>query len=228
LVVLMSRWGGPENLGVLEKIIARLGEANAVESGSVVWLDLRWYPLELLSYSGGVAAVSARNYAYLNALFLTNVPPRISGMEVKPAIMHVVSAMRSIELDALFKRVPGHERQFVPLSEYLFKAVQPVVEDLLFLGGQYDQHFDRFELLQALTFADLKKRQNGRVWGPIGRFAWKHARGTQSPFSELVEEAKSQGDSWGPIRAGMFGGSSARFLEVAGEFLAFMETLSFF
>lgn len=112
-----------------------------------------------------------------------------------------------------FKLLPGHERQYTPQSEYLFTRVQPFVEDVLFLGNRYEDLFDRFEILYALTNADY----NDDYWGHPGRFAWKYRSGggTDDPFSMLVEEAKREGQDWPPLRVGLFNGSLDRFAEVA-------------
>jgi hypothetical protein len=44
-----------------------------------------------------------------------------------------------------FKALPGHERQFVPRSEFLHKEIQPLLDDMIFLGSAYDDLFDRSE-----------------------------------------------------------------------------------
>jgi hypothetical protein len=68
-------------------------------------------------------------------------------------------------------------------------------------------------------YADIENRA-GRVWGPVGRFGWKHRSrlGAQSPFTALRAEAASQRDNWPPIRGGLFGGEYARFEKIADRF----------
>lgn len=101
----------------------------------------------------------------------------------------------------LFKQLPGHERYYVPRSEYLFKSLQPAVEDLLFLGNSYEELFDRFEIFYALTYADINARKKpGYLWGPVGRFAWKGRHGlSRSPYDIVCEEAVQQGAAWAPF-----------------------------
>lgn len=129
-------------------------------------------------------------------------------------IQPVVEAM--IDLGQAWKAVPRQERNYAPESEYMFKCLRPVLDDLLFLGGGYEQLFDRYEILRALVFADL----TDSGWAPVGRFGWKHmGRGSDgSPFAGLLAEAEQQRDAWGPIRAGLFRGSYARFDQVAKKF----------
>ncbi len=173
ITILVARWAGPENQPMLERIAARMADNNESGSGKVVWLGLRWYPLTLLTYAGGI----------------------------------------------VFKKLPGHERNFAPESEYLFKALQPGIEDLLFLGNSYEDLFDRYEMLQALVYADLVNRASRGVWGPPGRFGWKHLRRfSRSPFDALVAEAEREGPNWLLLQTGLFAKSIDRFKEIAAAY----------
>jgi hypothetical protein len=110
------------------------------------------------------------------------------------------------------------QRKYVPRSEHLYKKLQPVIEDQLFLGQSYDSLFDQFEMLLALAFSDIRDEDpSAHVWGPPGRFAWKErGRFADDPvYSNFVKTAKEQGERWGPIQAGFFKGSMKRFGEIA-------------
>jgi hypothetical protein len=115
------------------------------------------------------------------------------------------------ELHDYFKLIPSHERHTVPRSEYLFKTLQPQLEDLLLLGKQYERLFDLFEVLLALEYFTLK----GSGWGPMGRFAWKERRGRETPLADVVQQVKKEGNAWAPLRSGLFEGDPARVLAAA-------------
>jgi hypothetical protein len=173
-------------------------------------------------YVGGMAALAARNYSTLRTLFATPVRAddlrRMGGNE-QPLVLPAVKAISHI--GEQFKRLPGHERHYVPRSEYLFKLVQPSLEDALFLGRTYEPIFDRFEVLLALVFADFREpKPRGDVWGPPGRFAWKHTRPdhTRRGGIDMIEEAKLEGRSWPPLSVGLFGGNADRFIELANGY----------
>ncbi|WP_229172243.1 hypothetical protein, partial [Bradyrhizobium altum] len=69
-----------------------------------------------------------------------------------------------------------------------------------------------------LTFADLRAKRDGdHIWGPPGRFWWKHQR-AESPLAGLIEEAGAAGNAWPPLRAGFFRGDSRRFAEISGNY----------
>lgn len=219
IVALLARWGEESHLPLLEKVLSRLAENERAPSGLVLWLSLAWYPSLRLMYIAGIAALSARKYPTLNSVLTVAIRTgSSSGGRAAPIVVPVIDGMT--EIGDAFKWLPGHERNHTPRSEYLFKSLQPVLEDLFFLGRTYEALSDRFEIFLALVYADLDSEPGGLVGGPLGRFAWKHSsrsRG-QSPFSELVAEAEKQGSAWPPLAAGLFGGSIDRFREIATEF----------
>jgi hypothetical protein len=213
VVDLISRWAMPEHQPVLNQIIVRLAETASGLGGYQYWLDMRWYPLMRIMYSGGIAALSSGNYVSLSTLLTSTVAER-GRREPEPVVIPTVSHINGVDL---FKSLPGHERHFAPRSEYMFGSVQPQIEDLLFLGSSYEMLFDRFEVLYALVCADLRQKELGPLWGPPGRFGWKYIR-DGGPFDRLVSEAKAQVNSWAPLKAGLFSGSAERFVEIANEY----------
>lgn len=220
LTVLLAKWGVAEHQPALERIVSRLADGNEMAGGKTVWLGLRWYPLLLLMYGGGIAALSAHNYTSLATIFNTRVGDHVSGRGTQEAISATVSEILEVDRGEMFKKLPGYERNYVPRSEYLFKAVQPAIEDLLFLGRSYEELFDRFEIFYALTYADLENQKRHHLWGPPGRFAWKRRSLGRSgdPYGALVAEATSAGNAWPPLRSGFFGGSIERFQEIAQRY----------
>lgn len=65
MAVLMGRWCTAEQIPILEKMLRRLAESDKGSSGTVLWLNLGWYPTLYLMYAGGVAALSVDNYTTL-------------------------------------------------------------------------------------------------------------------------------------------------------------------
>lgn len=216
---LLGFWGEPWTESVLTLGPRRLLDRLQSVGGLKMWIALRWYPELLLLYNTGIAAVASGKYSNLREAMLVTVPEitRVHG-EGATLVRAVTAQMK--ELQDAFKFLPGHEKQYVPRSEYLFKLLQPQLDELLFLGSDYETHFDRFEILYALEHAyQLSEEYQGRYWGPVGRFGWKFGRGAHgSPYHMLVAEAEREGASWPPVRAGLFGGSIDRFKEVASKY----------
>ena len=221
MAVLMGRWCTAEQVPILEKMLRRLAESDKGSAGTVLWLNLGWYPTLYLMYAGGVAALSVNNYTTLARILTTPVHAEPhADSDLRPLAVPVIRELTKVVDN--FKWLPGHDRHYVARSEHLRTQQQPLIEDLLFLGRAYDEHFDRFEMFLALTYADAMDCD----WGPLGRFAWKHSSRTRgSPYVALMEEATKMGDNWPPVRAGLFRGSTQRFLDVAGRYKQLLDRL---
>ena len=226
LALLLARWANPDQRSILTRLAVRSAENIELTGGNTLWIGLRWYPVEYILYAAGIAAISAERYDNLSAMFEAPI-----SLAHEPDEQPLLWATERGFLDATradaFKRVPGHERHYAPRSEYMFKTMQPLLEDLLFLGRNYEPLFDRYEVLVALSCVDISfNRGSSRAWGPPGRFAWKANRGIgKDPLTRIVEEAQRAGQHWLPLTAGMFGGSLERFNKAANQYFEFVKQL---
>jgi hypothetical protein len=217
---LVAFWGEPFQQQALSLAPRRLAARFVSQSGLSAWLALRWYPISLLLYVGGIAAVAARRYTNLKEILLLSIDD-----PEKRARQPLVSAATRpmVELQDAFKMMPGHDRFFTPRSEYVYAFMQPILDAALSLGSEYEACFDEFEILYALEHAHQSSLHDGTSWGPLGRFGWKYQRSQYgSPYHSLISEAKEAGNTWAPLKAGLFGGSIDRYLEVSatyGEYL---------
>jgi hypothetical protein len=215
-VVLLVRWGRNDVLLLLRRIVTRLAEPP---SNLTAWYSMQWYPLSLILYCAGMAGLYADNYSALQAMFFAQTTAPHGERRLVSVAVRAADEMN--QLSDAFKLLPAHARNHVPRSEYYFELLRHSLDDLLFLGGGYERLFDRFEILNALFYADQTATPH-RVWAAPGRFGWKHLRG-DSPYSALVKEADDAGDHWPPLKAGFFQCSRQRFQDIAK---AYGETLS--
>jgi hypothetical protein len=202
IVILIARWGDAEGLLVLEKVFARLAEADKGSNGFKYWISLGWYPLGVLMYCAGIAALSARKFDALKVAFTANAPSSEDGHG--PLIIPVTNHMA--EIYEAWKWIPDLKNHHTPRSDYLFDTLRSTLEELLLLGSSYENLFDQFEVYAALEYVHV----TGREWAPIGRFGWK--REHDNVFNPLLEGAKKEAANWAPLRAGLFDGSSEAFL----------------
>ncbi|EKS36170.1 hypothetical protein HMPREF9695_02588 [Afipia broomeae ATCC 49717] len=228
VVILLARWAETDQLHILQNIYSRISEIEHPQSGIVAWIRLFWYPILFLMYAGGISALSANRSAALKTSLFAPVYSEqpILDQTNPPAVLAAVSYMT--EVVEQFKRLPGHERMYVPRSEHLYKRLQPILEDQLFLGRSYDQLFDDFEILVALSYADLRdKDPSQHVWGPPGRFAWKESSGrANAPYGRFVSNAKKKGPNWDLLKAGFFSQSEKRFSDVADAYGALLKKIN--
>jgi len=221
----IAYWGKQEHLSVLKIALTRLTDRLGPEGGLTVWQALRWYPIMLLLYSTGISALASDKYENLAAILLTKVGSSRFTRVSTELTLSVGEAIQNLERAEAFKQLPGHERHYVPRSEYLFKLLQPILDDLLFLGRDYEQDFDQFEVLLALVHSDLEEQQSHYVWGPLGRFGWKFHQGDANPLKDIMADANRHKESWEPLKAGLFGGDYTRFEKIAGEYARIIGSL---
>ncbi len=223
--MLLGFWGTDSHHDIIALPAKRLAEQVTLGSGLTVWLTLRWYPVLLLTYSCGLGTVSSGRYSNLLVLLRSQIPDeRQRGGTATATIMQSLFD-EVVAIQDAFKTLPGHERQYVPMSEYLFKELQPLADDVLFVGSDYEPQFDRLEMLICLECAFA----NGG-WGPIGRFGWKHKHHQRaaSPFDALIAEAEQAGNSWAPLQGGFFSGSIDKFKDTVREFKPTIDGLNWF
>jgi len=216
-VVLLAHWASSDQVGLLERIFTRLADVDKGGGGTVLWLRLGWYPILLLMYAAGISALAANRFDTLRVALLAPAFPGESRASegALPIVRPTIEALTDIV--GAFKMLPDMERKYVPRSEHIYKKLQPVLEDELFLGRTYDSLFDQFEIMLALTFSDLRDEDPTKhVWGPPGRFAWKERGMSGDPvYSRFVGRTKALGETWKALPEGFFKGSSHRFAEVA-------------
>jgi hypothetical protein len=108
---------------------------------------------------------------------------------------------------------PKIEKSQNHFSEWTVKSK---FNEVVFLGEDYENIFDRFEILYALQHShEREKLSESHFWGPAGRFGWKSSRGnTPNPFKYFCDEASRNKESWRPLKAGFFDGSYERFKKI--------------
>lgn len=228
LTACLSYWGSQSHLQILQKIIVRITDKFEVNNGVVIWLNLRWYPMAYLLYSVGISALASKNYDSLAILLLSKLSTQDKYSKQNSFAYGVSEAMLDLLRSDIFKKLPGHERQHVPMSEHFYKILQPSLEDLLFLGNSYQYLFNEFEVFYALVISDMNKQNGHGNWGPLGRFGYLNKYGDNSPLNKIINEANAAGNTWKPLQAGFFGGDLNRFVSVSNEFAQTVNKMNWF
>jgi len=216
LQMLLGRWGLSDHTEIAALPLRRLAGTIASTGGNTYLIEARWYPIFLLLYGGSIGAISGSNYQLVLKLFHAAVPNRDGRKNRDILLISVFNAMG--EIHDGFKLLPGLERKHTPRSEHLYALLEPYADSTLYLGTDYDEFFDRAEIMMAIEYLHIEHPdpvgQEERLFGPIiGRFGWKTF--SRNPLGRLIAEASAAGKSWEPARNGLFGGSATRFVELA-------------
>jgi hypothetical protein len=218
IIACLCYWGKQSHLGILQKVLSRSTDRIIPQGGLISLINLRWYPLIISMYCSGIASIEGKRYDSIHNMFSVNLGDTDSGDNEESFVEVISNRMLELNRCNVFKGIPGHENNYVPMSEYLFKIIQPMIDDVFFIGKGYEKCFDEFEILLALTVAGIKKNKEKHVWGPIGRFGWKHRSRSNSPYIRIVGEANNMKENWPPIKAGLFNGNYEQFRIIAEEY----------
>ncbi len=219
-------WAKPSHRQILQKMLSRVTDRLDSHNGLTVWLYLRWYPIIFQVYTAGIAAIEGRRYDSLRDIFYTQIGSSDFRNKQQTLVHSIGLAILELNRTDVFKKLPGHERHYVPMSEHLYKQVQPTLDDILFVGKNYESSFDEFEVMLGLAVAYERRVNEEGVWGPIGRFGWKLHNESNSPFSKILKKAKEEKDNWEPIKQGMFGGDFEKFEIAADEYSGLLSKLN--
>jgi hypothetical protein len=174
--------------------------------GSVALISLKRYPALLLLYVGALAAVSRENYPVLHGLFYQTRCREDSGWTVAAQALDPVQVMDT----TVWQRMPGLARRHTPGSDYLFEKLRPYLRGCIPGEEQFQHVFDRFEYLHSLAQLDLNLQRRWQ-WTYRGCYLWRRVYPVEdSAGNRISKELGQEGEAWGPVRAGMFGGSIER------------------
>lgn len=230
ILIAVSNWGNENQKRILLKIFSRLCSHITNENAPFVWRSFRWYPIIWLMYSMGISLLIRDDYKTLYKVLSLDVYPYDVNQKDNSLLSSYSSAYSEILSQNLIKVIKEHERHFAPLSEFLFKNLQSTLEDILFIGNEYEIYFDKYEVLIGIESAYRYTKYYDRCWGPIGRYGWKYRNlyGNRNPVAKLIEIGKSQGGEWSPIKAGFFDSNPDNFNTISEKFLELLNKLDWY
>lgn len=176
-------------------------------SGTLLNEGFCHYPLLLLLYAGGLAAVGAGKFGLLATLFTRQK------LRDHSKVSSLVAALDWSRLNEYCQaEFPNPQNWCAPVSEHLFRALRERFRQYFTDDGDFEEIFDRYEYLQALVISDMRNSGGEKFWwAPMGRFARKYGRRQSDPIATQIDtEIASMGSEWPPLRAGLFGGSIER------------------
>jgi hypothetical protein len=202
---LIAYWSKTTDDRLAPGTVARLANALDRGSGVNVWLDLTLYPAVLVLYGAGLGAVIGRREEQLAPLLDS---PTIRDRGEWKRVALVLSGVAALSHNVA-KHLPALERRHTPTSDHLCDVMRPWVEELEPEQESYERAFDRWEYLLGLAMFDLIRDAGHSGYAPVGRLSW---RGNYGNGIEVVlgQEIAAAGANWPLLRAGLFGGDSAR------------------
>jgi hypothetical protein len=214
LVAVCAYWGDDGTDSWWLPALSQLGEPRSA-TGSTALIQLTRYPATVLANAGGTAAVAAGRWqlvAAIHAVFVRDTHGRATPLVGELAPERVLAGIPpATGSDALLRP-----------SSHLRERLWPIVSKYLLLtSSEYEQAADMFEYITAASLIDLDAEaavadDQTRAF-PQRYLIHLKAEGTWQNYrarvSRLVSEAiASQGERFGPLTAGLFGGEIERLV----------------
>jgi hypothetical protein len=212
LMITGCYWGNESQQPVWVKCLERVRNFFARPGGYTHLADLQSYPALVLLYSGGIASIAAKSYETLLALLLK---ARFRDKN-EPLVLDLDAG--SVIKQQWGRTLPGMDNRFSPASDHLHKQLRISFLELVPDDQSYDMLFDQYEYLFALVALDLRLQSSSMThWAPFGRFGWRVREVSPNVVTLIDEEVKSSSTEWLPLKAGFFGGSLGRYIEVRNK-----------
>jgi hypothetical protein len=237
LLVPGCTWGTPQHSGLWARAVQVVARTDRVRSGNTALIALQRYPMLLVLYAAGIAAVHRRNFSALKAVTVDatvrdagKVTPVIATAHVWRPFQDLVLVPNILALedegkvvdDATIEalRTGKKGKRHTPVSDHLFTVHRQSFRNLISDDDDYMETFDRLEVLLSLIATDDELLSKTHRDGPSGgAFTWRH-RYAQDPIEQqMQEELAQQQRNWPPIVAGLFGSSVDRATSAFAKFL---------
>ena len=76
------------------------------------------------------------------------------------------------EVSSSFKCLFPDQNYKYPMNEYLYKYLQPIIDDILYIGDEYSDRYTNAEILISIAYAIKNYNDKDYVWGPTGRYLY--------------------------------------------------------
>lgn len=246
-----ARWGDAENLAVWANGIRAFVQSSLkIESGNQALLSQRHLPGVLSLMTAALAAGSTRKWMNLKALTVDPTvrdssdasprslleatdPRRIFGEELVPNTLARGATSKIAHSDALSEiDARRFGKYHTPTAEWLHAILHPIFNDQWPDDESYSVEFDRAEVLLGVLGADASNARAEAsaqpIWGRshwFGRSPWRAAHHHGNPVHEMQLALGSEGSRWGPLHAGLFGGSVERATKALEQYQATFDDL---
>lgn len=233
-------WGLERHAPLWMRAMNRVTSTAKDGSGKVLLLELRRLPLLVLLYVTGLASVHRRNYSALRAV---GADARVRTLQGPVPVFGAVNSWVPFANSEMAAQVLVLEEEGVEVTTEIFEALRTgrkgkrytPVSDLLHLrlrerlravipdDDEYTETFDELEVLLGAIALDIQMhaaKGQAHVYGPaFGAFTWRDRYSDPNLEARLLLQSQAAKESWPPVEAGLFGGSSRRAISALEKFV---------
>jgi len=170
--LICGRWGTAEANKTVTQAIQSLSFADESQSGYVCYASMRVFGASTCFYWNLAGLIERGEWSLVERLMHTKLNSRRNFLP----FISILPPQTYREVDWTF--LQGLEKQYTPISDYLFEMFIKNACDIFLNDSQADALFDKVELLISFEFSAIRLQQiaiDQRLWFwcPKGRFFWK-------------------------------------------------------
>ena len=181
IVILLTYYGGEIYSNLILKIMTRIKPHNNQ--------SLLYYPLYLMYYVIIISALESKNYKILKDILELEVIKTLDVNSYYRKRKLLVETYDNIEnnIESFAVFFPDKNYKY-PLNEYIYKELQPVIDDFLYIGDDYPELFISTEILISFFYT----KDATSVWGPLGKYTYQMLYTSKKietfPINKIIEK----------------------------------------
>lgn len=192
-IILLTYYGGEKYINLIKKIIYRVHPTGRFD-GSTVAISLLYFPTVILIYAVLIAALESDNYNIIKEILYMKENKVDASNYYNDSDNLITNLFSKISYSSsYFKLFFPDQNYLYPMNEYLYKYLQPIIDDILFIGDNYNDLYTNTELLISI-FVAIEKYMNNQnnIWGPTGRYIYILNYGNKDisklPINAIIEK----------------------------------------
>lgn len=187
IVLLLTYYGGELYSNLILKIFSRVYPKDKS-------IKLLYYPIYLMYYVVIISCLESKNYKVLKDVLELEFLKTFnidSYYNEKNILIDTCNNMTELVMDfAVF--FPNANYKY-PLNEYVYKELQPLIDDFLYVGDYYPELFISTEILISFYYAVKNYNDSyNEVWGPLGRYTYQMIYANKDivsfPINKVIEK----------------------------------------
>lgn len=191
-VILITYYGDERYNKMLKKIIYRVFPTDTF-SGQTVAISLLYIPTLILIYGIIITSLESEKYDIVKEI-VNMIDNKIDSYhyyrDTDSLLTNLVN--RISDVSSSFKCLyPGQNYKY-PMNEYLYKYLQPIIDDILYIGDEYSDKYTNTELLISIVYAIKNYDGKDYVWGPVGRYLYILGYGNKDisklPINDVISK----------------------------------------
>ena len=171
-VILITYYGDERYNKMLKKIIYRVFPTGTF-SGQTIAISLLYIPTLILIYGIIITSLESEKYDIIKEIVNMEDNKIDSSHYYRDSDLLLTNLFNRInDISSSFGKLFPDQNYRYPMNEYLYKYLQPIIDDILYIGDEYSDKYINTEILISIAYAI--KNYNGKdyVWGPIGRYLY--------------------------------------------------------